>query len=171
MRYKVRSVFRRLTWGSKGWVCTSFTVSEPAISEVHFHQLIQDILVFTDFLASWWFGPIRKIKKTRHAQQCLWNGCCGSMLIWLHWCHLSYLRTWYFTIPFVTLYSLKISSYAVACFCASSMDWYSDLWKEKKSLISATATLLEYCDTRYVGFPTSSNSPGPCTHLLGIVQF
>ena len=42
----------------------------------------QNILVFTDFLECWQFGPVRKIKKTRHTRQFLWNGCSGSIIIY-----------------------------------------------------------------------------------------
>lgn len=37
-------------------------------------------------------------------------------------------------LPFVAVYSLKISGDEVAGFCGSSMDWYFDLRKEKKTV-------------------------------------
>lgn len=58
-------------------------------SKSHFLSLYkEDFLILAD-LGCWWFGAVREIKETRHTGLLLSNGSLGSILTWLHSCHLS----------------------------------------------------------------------------------
>lgn len=61
-----------------------------AIQSLVKHNLIrsykQAVLLFTDFLECWWFGPIQKVKKNKTCRKFLSNGHSGSTSPWLHSC-------------------------------------------------------------------------------------
>lgn len=72
--------------------------------------------------------------------------------------------------PFVAVYGLKISGNEVAGFCGSSMDWYFDLRKEKKTVSSSnfssyhSLTALGY---QICGFPHFKQFSGSLRTLTG----